>query len=194
MSPGSHSPMTLDLPRGLALTSCDGASVHERELARQFCLDLIKEVYGTDYRPDWHADLDSLAGDEQLSWFSPHRGGAFWTIRTDNLGIVASAGLYRLDWKPSLLASLPGRYQNPTAVAQLVRVYIREDFRGRGLGRRLAAFAESEARRLGYSTLYLHADSGTPATIAFWLASGFSRFASGDGTTHFDKPISPDAS
>lgn len=29
-------------------------------LARQSCLDTIREFYGFDDRPDWHVDLDSL--------------------------------------------------------------------------------------------------------------------------------------
>lgn len=39
--------------------------------ARAFCLQIIKEFYGIDYNPAWHADLDSLplTGEDNWCWF-----------------------------------------------------------------------------------------------------------------------------
>lgn len=71
----------------------------------------------------------------------------------------------------------------------MVRVYVRKDQRGHGVGRWLNALAEVEVRRLAYATLYLHANTDTAGTIAFWHSRGFDAFASREGTTHFDKPL-----
>jgi GNAT superfamily N-acetyltransferase len=165
------------------------ASTEVRRAARQFCLDTIREVYGTEYRPDWHADLDSLLVASEHSWFSRENRGAFWSLHSPAGEIVATAGLYRLAWKPNLTAAFADRYPSADDVAQLVRVYVRKDQRGRGIGQWLSALAEAQARRLGFPTLYLHANTDTEATIAFWRGQGFSEFAAADGTTHFDKVL-----
>jgi GNAT superfamily N-acetyltransferase len=162
----------------------------EREVARGFCLGVIEEFYGIAYRADWHADLDSLLEDDPRCWFAaPHRG-AYWAVVNPAGEIVATAGLYRLDWKSNLSAAFADRYPQPQDIAQLVRVYVRQDQRGRGIGRWLNAVAEVEARRLAYAALYLHANTDTAGTIAFWHSRGFETFASGEGTTHFDKALS----
>lgn len=72
----------------------------------------------------------------------------------------------------------------------MVRVYVRKDQRGHGVGRWLNALAEVEVRRLAYATLYLHANTDTAGTIAFWHSQGFDAFANREGTTHFNKPLS----
>lgn len=177
-------------PFGLACSSVHVPSSWERHSARRFCLEMIKEVYGTDYRPDWHADLDSLAGEAEHSWFSPAERGAFWTVSRGDGGIVATAGIYRLDRKPSLVSCFSSRYPQPETVAQLVRVYVSSEYRGSGIGRWLTAQVEVEARRLDFATLYLHANNDTAKTIAFWQGRGFRAFDSAEGTTHFDKSLS----
>lgn len=157
--------------------------------ARLFCLRTINEVYGIDHRPDWHADLDSLLG--PANQYAARHAGAFWTVQDSRGTVVATAGLLHLSWKPAIPAAFPGRYPAGPDIGALGRVYVRRDWRGRGLGRHLVAVAEHHAATLGHATLYLHADAGTPATLAFWHATGFHPFASADGTTHFDKPVTP---
>ena len=176
-------------PDGLTNEFVPDASRERRAAARRFCLDTIRDVYGTEYRPDWHTDLDSLIGSPERCWFSRDNRGAFWSLNAPGGEIIATAGLYRLAWKPHLAAALAGRYPSADEVVQLVRVYVRKDRRGRGIGRWLTACAESQARRLGFPTLYLHANTDTEATIAFWRGQGFEEFADVDGTTHFDKAL-----
>ena len=176
-------------PPGLNCTSVPAAPHGLRAAVRRFCLATIKDVYGTDYRADWHSDLDLLADEGAASWFGAHDRGAFWALTTARGEIVATAGLYRLARKPALAAAFSARYPDPGNVAQLVRVYVGESHRGKRLGCWLSAFAESEARRLGFGTLYLHASSDRAEAIRFWQGSGFTAFASGDGTTHFDKAL-----
>lgn len=161
----------------------------QRGDARRFCLDVIKEFYGTDYRPDWHADLDSLTSDDPRCWFSSQNSGAFWVVQDAVGDIIATAGLYILRWKPNLVAALAGRYPEPETIPQLVRVYVRGDQRGRGIGVWLHELAEAEIIQRGDRILYLHASAGTPATLKFWLGRGFAEFANAEGTAHFDKSL-----
>lgn len=158
--------------------------------ARAFCLAVIKEFYSTDYRPDWHADLDSLTGDPDRSWFSTLNRGAFWVVTGEDGAVVATAGLYHLGWKPNLAEYLAASYPQPDRVPQLVRVYVRHDQRRRQIGRWLNDVAEDEARRLGYDRLYLHASADAPATIGFWRGRGYAELSTREAYTHFDKPLS----
>lgn len=179
-------------PHGLTCAAAPDASMERRAAARRFCLDTIREVYGTEYRLDWHADLDSLLRPPAQCWFSGENRGAFWSLHSPDGEIVASAGFYGLMWKPNLVAAFADRYPSPAGVTQLVRVYVRKDLRGRGIGQWLTTLAQTEAQRPGFETLYLHANTDTAATIAFWRAQGFCEFAAAEGSTHFDKALTTD--
>lgn len=157
--------------------------------ARAFCLSVIKEFYGFDYRPDWHADLDSLTKPSAQSHFSAANRGAFWTLRTGDGAIAATVGVKRLAWHPNVLEALPGRYPDVEKVATLMRCYVRKEMRGQGIGARLNEVCEDEARRLGYGTMYLHASADAPATIAFWTARGYAQIGAFGFSTHFDKSL-----
>lgn len=178
----------------LQLLSDAASTAHEA--ARAFCLETIREVYGIDYRPDWHADLDTLLLGER-SWFSGRNRGAFWTVRDSGGELVATAGIYDLKLKPATFDRLSERYSEGQTVCQLVRVYVRQDRRGGGLGAMLNDVAETHAAHLGYDLVYLHADAKADRTLKFWSAMGYQRFGevtypSANGTdtsVDFDKPI-----
>jgi len=55
----------------------------------------------------------------------------------------------------------------------LNNVAVHPDHQGRGLGRRLVAFAESEARRLGYAELRLYTHQRMTENIALYARLGF---------------------
>ncbi|MGI2032184.1 GNAT family N-acetyltransferase [Rhizobium panacihumi] len=151
--------------------------------ARRFCLRIIRDFYGIDYNADWHADLDSLTGPAEHGWYCARNGGAFRSI-TDHSGrIIATGGLYNLDRKPATAARLADRFgQHKTC--QIARVYLDPAVRGTGLGSRMVAMLEDDARALGYATAYLHADAQTPATLAFWAGRGYGQF----GTFSYPSP------
>ena len=173
----------------LTLTRLADTLGAEHAAARTFCLGVIAEFYGFAYRPDWHHDLDSLTKSAAESHYSAANKGAFWTLTQPDGALAATAGIKALTWHPNVLASLPGRYPAPAAVATLMRAYVRKDRRGGGLGTQLNTLCENEARRLGYTTLYLHASSDTPATIDFWTARGYTPLGKFGFSTHFDKPL-----
>jgi GNAT superfamily N-acetyltransferase len=176
-------------PAGLTLYRLSDTPGPDHTAARAFCLGVIKEFYGFDYRPDWHGDLDSLKKPAAQCHFSAANRGAFWTLTDAGGNIVATTGIKTLSWHPNVLESLPGRYPRPDTVATLMRAYVRKDLRGSGIGRYLNTLCEGEARRLGYTTLYLHASSDTPATIAFWTKRGYAPIGAFGFSTHFDKPL-----
>lgn len=152
-------------------------------------MNCIKEFYGFDYRPDWHGDLDSLCKPAAQNYFSSDSRGAFWTLTNPDGSIAGCGGLYALTWKPQLAVLLESRYPDPAKVASVARVYVAKDQRGKGLGKRLNGIIESAAPKLGYDTLYLHANSDAADTLAFWNSCGYSAFGTLDFSTHLDKKI-----
>lgn len=177
------------VPHGLTLKLLGDTPGPEHARARQFCLDVIKEFYGFDYKPEWHEDLDSLNLPAQKNHYSPQNRSAFWTVTTPEGELIATAGLRDLSWKPTLLQELSARYPVPDEVASLWRVYIRKDWRSRGLGKWLARLSEDKARELGYKTMYLHASTDATDTMKFWQACGYDDFGTITFSTHFDKKI-----
>lgn len=177
------------VPAGLTLARLADMPGPEHDSARAYCLGVIKEFYGFDYRVDWHADLDSLRLDATQNHYSTINRGAFWTVKGGDGAIVATAAIKTLAWHPKIIEALAPRYPRPEQVATLMRAYVRKDQRGRGLGKWLNRLCEDEARRLGYADLYLHANSDTPATIGFWKANGYAEIGQFGFSTHFDKKL-----
>jgi len=61
----------------------------------------------------------------------------------------------------------------------LDNIAVRPERQGQGLGRRLVAFAEGEARRLGYSDLRLYTHEKMTENIALYTRLGFSETGRG---------------
>ena len=62
----------------------------------------------------------------------------------------------------------------------LDNIAVRKDRQGQGLGRRLIAFAEAEARRLGYGELRLYTHVTMTENIALYTRLGFVETGRGD--------------
>ncbi len=141
--------------------------------ARTFCLRMIKNVYGIDYTPTWHSDLDSLLLAQPHNWFSRERRGSFLFVRDGDGHIIATGGLYALENKPATKERLRNRYGDGEKVCQIVRVYIKPRARRKGLGTLIVAALESQASEFDYTSSYLHADAQTPETLSFWKSQGY---------------------
>lgn len=113
----------------------------------------VLESYGL--RPDpqgTDADLDDVAA---------HYGGAggrFWVLEHGG-AVVGSCGLYPLG----------------DGVVELRKMYLRQDFRGRGLGRRLLTHALSVAAADGFHTMRLETATVLTEAIALYRQNGFTR-------------------
>ena len=94
----------------------------------------------------------------EASMFVP-ADGVFVVVRDDAERAVACGGIARFD----------------AARAEVKRMYVGPDERGRGLGRRVLAELETHARELGYAGLVLETGDRSAAALAIYESSGFER-------------------
>lgn len=85
------------------------------------------------------------------------RGGTFCVLETQDGHIIGAYGLYPTD----------------RATCELRKMYLRRDYRGRGLGKRLLEDALAEARRLGFRRVTLETASVLTEAIALYESYGF---------------------
>jgi GNAT superfamily N-acetyltransferase len=84
--------------------------------------------------------------------------GVFLVVRDGNRA-VACGGIARFD----------------DARAELKRMYVLPELRGRGLGRRLLVELEAEARRLGYRGVVLETGDRQPEAVGLYESFGYER-------------------
>lgn len=102
------------------------------------------------------ADRDAYAVEE--SYLREGQGG-FWVVEDGAGRRVGTAGLRA--W-----TGLPG-------TAEVRKMYLLPEARGRGLGRRLLAFLEEQARNLGYQRVMLETASVLREAVALYEACGY---------------------
>jgi putative acetyltransferase len=85
--------------------------------------------------------------------------GVFLVIRDDAGRAVACGGVTRFDERR----------------AELKRMYVLPEARGRGLGRRVLVELEAEARRLGYRALVLETGDRQREALGLYESSGYER-------------------
>jgi putative acetyltransferase len=61
------------------------------------------------------------------------------------------------------------------SLAEIKRMYVEPEFRGRGIGRRLLAALEEAARQAAYKTVRLETGTGQPEAIRLYEAAGYYR-------------------
>lgn len=83
--------------------------------------------------------------------------GAFVVLRDDGGAAVGCGGVCRFDDER----------------AELKRMYVVPDVRGLGLGRRLLAELESEARALGYRAVVLETGDRQPEAVGLYRSAGY---------------------
>jgi len=90
----------------------------------------------------------------------------------DYAKLIAAGAVSVLDDPDGAIAALIVLLPKPDHLL-LDNIAVRPDRQGRGLGRLLVAFAESEARRLGYSELLLYTHATMTENIALYTGLGF---------------------
>jgi putative acetyltransferase len=106
--------------------------------------------------PD-HAGTDVDLSDVELHYQA--RGGGFWVVEDGRGRIVGTCGLW-LD---------PDEH----ARCELRKMYLRPEWRGRGLGRQLLETALDHARRTGRTRVELETNRAMTAAIALYESRGF---------------------
>jgi GNAT superfamily N-acetyltransferase len=102
-----------------------------------------------------YAGVPGSGGLPEPSIFEPP-GGGFLVARIDG-DAVACGGIARYD----------------RATAEIRRMYVVPDARGRGLSRRVLEALEDEARALGYSLVRLETGNLQAAAIGLYVSAGF---------------------
>jgi GNAT superfamily N-acetyltransferase len=82
-------------------------------------------------------------------------------------------GVFLLAWEDEKPVACGGVCRYEGATAELRRMYVRPDARGRGLSRALLRALEDEARGLGYDFLRLETGDRQPEAIALYVSSGY---------------------
>ncbi len=90
----------------------------------------------------------------------------------DYTGLIAAGAVSVLEDPDGVIAALIVLLPKPDHLL-LDNIAAHPDRQGRGLGRQLIAFAESEARRLGYAELRLYTHETMTENIALYTRLGF---------------------
>ena len=132
-------------PRLRPATNADCAQI--RDLV--YC---VLDEYGL--KPDPGCTDADLADIEQ-AYFA--RGGAFYVLETEDGSIIGAYGLYRMD----------------EHTCELRKMYLRRDYRAKGLGKRLLEDALTQARERGFTKVVLETASVLKEAIALYQSYGF---------------------
>jgi polar amino acid transport system permease protein len=112
----------------------------------------LNEDYRTRYGPGVAREMNRYPAAE----FAPPGGALLLLVEA---GVAVAGGAFR-------------RYDDDTT-AELKRVWTHSAHRRRGLGRRILAELEAEARHRGYRRLFLHTGPRQPEAVALYLAAGY---------------------
>jgi len=117
--------------------------------------DLVYGVLGEyGLKPDPGA-TDADLNDIEQAYFAS--GGAFYVLEGQHGPIIGAYGLYRIDER----------------TCELRKMYLRREYRGKGLGKRLLEDALVHARRLGFTNVVLETASVLEEAIALYQSYGF---------------------
>src|SRR5207248_3702868 len=97
----------------------------------------------------------------------------------DYAALIAAGAVSVLEEADGVIAALIVLLPRPDHLL-LDNIAVRPDRQGRGLGRRLVDFAESEARRLGYAELRLYTHATMTENIALYKRLGFEETGRGE--------------
>ena len=136
----------------VAEESYDGPGA--QELVPQYVAE-IRAMY-----PDWTPDVPPRLTPEDVE---PPKGR--WLVAYRDSKPVGCAALKRLD---------------PTT-AEIKRVYVAPEARGRGVARALLARLEEIARDFGYTTLRMDTGAKQPASVALFSSIGYEQIADYNG-------------
>ena len=132
--------------------------------AKALIMRVISQDLGYAYNPQWHWDVDDLQG----TYLDDPRQ-ALWVAIDDVSGeILATGGVRKGGPRSAPEQWVVDRYDSERT-AQVVRVYVAQAHRRRGIARRLVDLARRfAAADGGYAVICLHTDTSAPGAEAFW--------------------------
>jgi ribosomal protein S18 acetylase RimI-like enzyme len=169
------------------------ATAEDLDGARVVMLDAVYRDFGTGYVPGWHADIIDPAS----FYVVPPRHTLLVAVDERDGTVAATAALdARGPAHPPNPRWLAERYPSGET-AQLRRVYVRPEYRRRGLARRLVEglleFARADG---GYRSVYLHTYPHSPGAMGLWRTLGKVVCderedvpGGGSGAVHFEIPF-----
>ena len=122
-------------------------------------------------RPEDHAAVEAIVN-AAYSIYVGRIGKPPGPMLDDYARLIAARAVSVLEDPDGRVAALIVLLPKPDHLL-LDNIAVRPDRQGRGLGRRLIAFAESEARRLGYPELRLYTHEKMTENIALYTRFGF---------------------
>lgn len=131
--------------------------------ARALMTQVVREDFRSEYDPAHHRDIDDIEG----GYLTPPRHALFVAVDDASGAIVATGGV-RGGWLRHGPAEIEGRYDDERT-AQLVRIYVRREYRRRGIARavvrRVLQFIIADS---GYEMIALHTFPHSPGALVFW--------------------------
>ena len=122
-------------------------------------------------RPEDRAAVEAIVRDA-YSIYIERIGKPPGPMLDDYAALIAQGAVSVLEEADGLIAAIIVLVPKPSHLL-LDNIAVRPDRQGSGLGRRLIAFAEDEARRLGYSELRLYTHEKMTENIALYQRVGF---------------------
>jgi GNAT superfamily N-acetyltransferase len=146
---------TMGIPEGFTIRRTDDVAT------------MVAHRRGMFYDMGYHneAALDSMSAKFQPWVLAKMKSGDYfgWLVVDREGSVVASAGLWLMDWPPHMVGS-------GTRRGYILNVYTEREFRRRGLSRRLMEVIVEWCRGNGIDTVVLHASS---AGRALYESLGF---------------------
>jgi ribosomal protein S18 acetylase RimI-like enzyme len=121
--------------------------------------------------PDDRAGVEAIV-EAAYSPYVERIGKAPGPMLDDYAKLIEAGAVSVLDDPDGAIAAIIVLLPRPDHLL-LDNIAVRPDRQGRGLGRRLVAFAESEARRLGHAELRLYTHATMTENIALYTRLGF---------------------
>jgi GNAT superfamily N-acetyltransferase len=118
-------------------------------------VEALTRAQQEEMRALYSGEADIGPSRDAAMFVAPH--GVFLVIRDDDGRAVGCGGVARFDHTRG----------------ELKRMYVVPDARGLGLGRRLLAELEAQARRLGYVALVLETGDLQPEALGLYRSSGY---------------------
>lgn len=135
----------------------------EIESAKEFLYDQIMKVYGIGPTPEFHYDIEGL--DE---YYVLPSSNAFF-VAYDGDKIVATAAIRSYDRDYEFFRGIYSKEDT----ASIWRLMVDEEYKRRGIARRLVTAMEEFARKEGYVRIYLHTHRYLDAALSFWKSMGY---------------------